>query len=89
MLLYSRQNLDGAIWALGGALHTLSTHDDSENVIIGENVTLIESSGCMVRVPREKRVIIQGMKECIVAEHNDTLLICQLKEEQRIKDWHN
>ena len=72
-----------------GSLHTLSPHDDSDNVIIGENVTLIESSGCMVRVPREKRVVIQGIKDCIVAEHDNTLLICQLKDEQRIKDWHD
>ena len=72
-----------------GSLHTLTPHDDSENAVIGERVTLIDSSGCMVRVPREKRVVIQGLKDCIVAEHNDTLLICQLKEEQRIKDWAN
>ena len=72
-----------------GSLHTLTPHDDSENAIIGNNVSMIESSGCMVRVPKEKRVIIQGLKDCIVAEHNDTLLICQLKDEQRIKEWSN
>ena len=30
-----------------------------------------------------------GLKDCIVAEHNNVLLICQLKEEQRIKEWHD
>lgn len=72
-----------------GSLHTITPHDDAENAIIGENVSMIESSGCMVRVPNQKRVVIQGLKDCIVAEHNDTLLICQLKEEQRIKEWSN
>ena len=72
-----------------GSLYTLTPHNDSENAVIGKNVTMIESSGCMVRVPQEKRVIVQGLKDCIVAEHNDTLLICQLKEEQRIKEWSN
>ena len=72
-----------------GSLHTLTSHDDYENAVIGDNVSMIESSGCMVRVPRQKKVIIQGLKDCIVAEHNDTLLICQLKEEQRIKEWSN
>lgn len=70
-----------------GSLHTLTPHDDADNAVIGENVSMIESSGCMVRVPNQKRVVIQGLKDCIVAEHNDTLLICQLKEEQRIKEW--
>ena len=72
-----------------GSLHTLTTQDERNNAVIGQGVTMIESSGCMVRVPHEKRVVIQGLKDCIVAEHNDTLLICQLKEEQRIKEWHD
>ena len=72
-----------------GSLHTLTTQDEWNNAVIGQGVTMIESSGCMVRVPHEKRVVIQGLKDCIVAEHNDTLLICQLKEEQRIKEWHD
>ena len=70
-----------------GSLHTLTPHDDSANAVIGDNVTMIESSGCMVRIPHQKRVVIQGLKDCIIAEHNDTLLICQLKDEQRIKEW--
>jgi mannose-1-phosphate guanylyltransferase len=40
-------------------------------------------------MPEDKPVVIQGLKDCIVAEHNNTLLVCQLSEEQRIKDWHN
>lgn len=72
-----------------GSLHTLTPHDDSNNAVIGNNVSMIESSGCMVRVPHQKRVVIQGLKDCIIAEHNGTLLICQLKEEQRIKEWGN
>lgn len=72
-----------------GSLHTLTVHDEWDNAVIGDNVSMIESSGCMVRVPNQKRVVIQGLKDCIIAEHNDTLLICQLKEEQRIKEWGN
>ena len=72
-----------------GSLHTLTPHDDSDNAVIGDRVTLIDSSGCMVRVPHEKQVVIQGLKDCIVAEHNDTLLICRLQDEQRIKEWTN
>ncbi len=72
-----------------GSLHTLSGQDDNQNAIIGNGVKIIESSGCMVRMPQNKQVVIQGLKDCIVAEHNNTLLICQLSEEQRIKEWHD
>lgn len=72
-----------------GSLHTLSEQDENHNAVIGNNVKLVESSGCMVRMPQGKQVVIQGLKDCIVAEHNNTLLICQLSEEQRIKEWHD
>lgn len=72
-----------------GSLHTLSDQDENNNAIIGNNVKLVETSGCMVRMPQDKQVVIQGLKDCIVAEHNNTLLICQLSEEQRIKEWHD
>lgn len=71
-----------------GSLHALTPHDDNNNSVIGNNVKIVESSGCIVRMPKEKPVVIQGLKDCIVAEHDNTLLICQLSEEQRIKEWH-
>ena len=72
-----------------GSLHALTPHDDNDNSVIGNNVKIVECTGCMVRMPKDKPVVIQGLKDCIVAEHDNTLLICQLSEEQRIKEWHD
>jgi mannose-1-phosphate guanylyltransferase len=72
-----------------GSLHALTPHDDNNNAVIGKGVKIIDSTDCMVRMPEDKRVVIQGLKDCIVAEHDNTLLICQLSEEQRIKEWHD
>lgn len=72
-----------------GSLHTLTEHDAESNAVIGDSVTMIESKGCMVRVPAGKKVVIQGLENCIVAEHDGTLLICKLSDEQRIKEWHD
>lgn len=72
-----------------GSLHTLAPHDEQENAVVGDGVKMVECYGCMVRMPQRKLVVIQGLKECIVAEHNDVLLICQISEEQRIKEWHD
>lgn len=75
-----------------GSLRTItlgtSRMVEDGNAVIGNQVTMIESSRNMVKVPNGKKVVIQGLHNCIVAEHNNTLLICQLSEEQRIKDWH-
>ncbi len=72
-----------------GSLHQLSTHDDYNNAVIGNQVKMIESEGCMVHVPKDKQVVIQGLKDYIIAEHDNVLLICKLSEEQKIKEWHD
>lgn len=71
-----------------GSLHVLTNHDNDNNAVIGNKVKLVESEGCMVRMPENKKVVIQGLKDYIIAEHENTLLICRLNDEQRIKEWH-
>lgn len=69
-----------------GALRGLLPRDASGNASIG-TVKLYDSSNCMVHVAQEKKVVIQGLDGYIVAEQDDTLLICKLEEEQRIKEF--
>ena len=71
-----------------GSLHTLTAQDAAGNSVMGDGVKMVECEGCMVRMPQGKQVVIQGLSDCIVAEHNGTLLICRLSDEQRIKEWH-
>ena len=57
------------------------------NNVVGENVKLYETRNCVVHATEEKRVVVQGLDGYIVAEKNNTLLICKLEEEQRIKEF--
>ena len=41
----------------------------------------------MIHTTQEKRVVIQGLDGYIVAEKDDSLLICKLSEEQRIREF--
>ena len=70
-----------------GSLLSQSKKDLYGNATIGPDVRLFESHDCIVHTAQEKRVIIQGLDGYIVAEHDDTLLICKLSEEQRIKQF--
>ena len=72
-----------------GSLHMLTAHDENNNAVIGDSVKLVEAEGNMIKMPYGKQVVIQGLKNCIVSEHNGTLLICQLSEEQKSKEWHD
>ena len=70
-----------------GSLYQQSHKDLYGNVCIGQDINLFESRGCIIHTTQEKRVVIQGLEGYIVAECNDTLLICKLSEEQRIKQF--
>lgn len=70
-----------------GSLLAQTRKDLYGNGCIGDNIQLYESKNCMVHTLQEKKVIIQGLDGYIVAENNDTLLICKLSEEQRIKQF--
>lgn len=61
--------------------------DAHNNTQIGENIKLYETRNCVIHTTQEKRVVVQGLDGYIVAEKNNTLLICRLSEEQRIKEF--
>lgn len=70
-----------------GSLYERLSHDLNGNAIISKNVELCESHNCIVHTMQEKRVVIIGMNDCIVAEQDGELLICRMNEEGRIKDF--
>ncbi len=51
-----------------------------------EHVMMYDSSNCMVNVPKDKLVILQGLHDYIVVESNNTLMICPRDEEQNVKN---
>ena len=61
--------------------------DKEGNATVGPDIRMYESRNCMVHASQEKRVVIQGLNDYIIAEKDNILLICQLSEEQRIKDF--
>lgn len=70
-----------------GSLRENLSKDAYNNAYLGQNVKFFESRNCIVHTTEEKKVVIQGLDGYIVAEKDDTLLICRLSEEQRIKEF--
>jgi mannose-1-phosphate guanylyltransferase len=50
-------------------------------------VQTYETRDCVIHCCEEHRVVVQGLDGYIVAEKDNTLLICKLSEEQRIKQF--
>lgn len=77
-------------WSDLGTWSSLLSHTKKDlygNSVIGENVTLYDTHNCIVHTTQNKRVVVQGLEDYIVAEKNGALLICKLSEEQRIKQF--
>ena len=70
------------------SLHEQLPHDPYGNSIVGTDVSLFDTTGCIVHTSGHRKVVVQGLEDCIVVEKDDALLICKLSEEQRIKLFH-
>ncbi|GAA4311099.1 mannose-1-phosphate guanylyltransferase [Mucilaginibacter gynuensis] len=74
---------DLGTWA---SIYDLTEKDYVGNAVIpSEKVIMYDSSNCMVNVPEDKLVILQGLHDFIVVESNNTLLICPRDQEQNVK----
>lgn len=69
------------------ALYDLQKKDDKLNAVVGNHVKLYDASKCVVNMPRNKVVIIQGLDDYIVAENNNVLIICKKSEEQQVRQY--
>jgi mannose-1-phosphate guanylyltransferase len=70
-----------------GSLYTHLQQDENNNATIGNNINLVDCKNCIVHTPSERKVVIQGLDNYIIAESDNTLLICKKEEEQNIKNW--
>ena len=69
-----------------GSLRTLLPQDEDGNAKVGKDIRLYECKNCVVHAADESKVVIQGLDGYSVAGKNGQLLVCSLKEEQRIKE---
>lgn len=78
---------DLGTWA---SVYQKSEKDYLGNAVIPhERVIMYDSTNCMVNVPDDKLVILQGLDDFLVAESNNTLLICHKDQEENVKQIFN
>jgi mannose-1-phosphate guanylyltransferase len=61
--------------------------DYFQNAVAGNNVMIVDAKNCMVHVPDNKLVVLQGLDDYIVVDTRDVLLICHKDKEQEIKEY--
>lgn len=70
-------------------LHDYSPKNREGNVTQNCKALLYNCKDNMIAVRRDKLVVASGLKDYIVADADDVLLICPIAEEQRIKQFVN
>lgn len=72
-----------------GSLYENTQHDENKNSIVGKNILSYDTQNCVINIPTEKLVVVQGLDGFIVVDSGESLLICKKEEEQRIRQFVN
>ncbi|MDP1621772.1 MAG: mannose-1-phosphate guanylyltransferase [Bacteroidales bacterium] len=72
-----------------GSLYENRTRDENGNTVIGKNVMMYDSSNCIVNMPKDKVVVLEGLNDFIVVESDNVLLVCRKSDEQQIRQFVN
>lgn len=72
-----------------GSLYTHIPHDKNNNAFVGKNIMQYDCNNCIVHVPKEKLVVLQGLQDYIVVESEGILMICKKEDEQQIRNIVN
>lgn len=67
-----------------GALYEHSARDERGNSAPADAL-LSNTSGCIVRMPEGRIAVIEGLKDFIVVENDNVLLICPREQEQEVR----
>jgi mannose-1-phosphate guanylyltransferase len=86
--VYVRSSIFG--WSdLGtwGSLYGHIAKDQSKNALVGRNIITYDCNDCIIHVPNDKLVVLQGLHDYIVVESDGVLMICKKEDEQQVRNF--
>ena len=70
-----------------GSVYQNSRKDKYANVLSSDNVKVFNTRGSLITVTKDKAAVVSGLKDYIVVDTPDVLLICPSSEEQNISSF--
>jgi mannose-1-phosphate guanylyltransferase len=68
------------------SLYETSDKDEDANVI-DANAMLFDTKNCIIKTPKDRLVVANGLDGFIVAEYDNVLMICKKDDEQKVKEF--
>jgi mannose-1-phosphate guanylyltransferase len=72
-----------------GSLFENLSKDENGNAVVGKDILIYDSKNCIVNMPDDKVVVLQGLNDYIVVESENILLVCRKADEQQIRQFVN
>ncbi|MCK9612784.1 MAG: mannose-1-phosphate guanylyltransferase [Bacteroidales bacterium] len=72
-----------------GSLYENRQQNENGNAVVGKNVIMYDSNNCIVNMPEDKLVVLQGLNDYIIVESENVLLVCRKNDEQQIRQFVN
>lgn len=69
------------------SLHDISPKDENNNAVLKCNSMLYDCENNIVSLDKDKLIVMSGLKDYLVAEENNVLLICRKDEEKKIRQY--
>ena len=63
----------GTIWGTWGALYDKLDKDPNENAVVNAKTLLENAKGNMIRTPKDKVVVVDGLEDYIIVDKEDVL----------------
>jgi mannose-1-phosphate guanylyltransferase len=71
-----------------GSIFDIANKDESNNTVLKTQALLYEAENNIIALDNKDRlVVVQGLKDYIIAESGNVLMICKKKDEDRIKQY--
>lgn len=68
------------------SLYDVQEKNEDGNVLDGDIITY-DTKNCIIKTPKDRLVVAEGLEGYIVAEHDNVLMICRKEEEQKVKEF--
>lgn len=72
-----------------GSLYSRLAKDHQNNAVVNAQFTSRDTEGNMIRTAKAKKVIVQGLKDYIIVDDEDVLMIIPIEADQDIKEIRN
>ncbi|MEX2566919.1 MAG: mannose-1-phosphate guanylyltransferase [Cyclobacteriaceae bacterium] len=69
-------------------LYEISSKDSDQNTVNGEAL-LYDTQNCFIRLPPEKLVVVHGLKDYLISDNGNVLIICKLGDEEKFRQFVN